>query len=118
MSRPTTQKIADILPGETLVLGWDFRSRMATAELVTGTPTITRTKVKGGGVLAGLTLTGVASNAAETAIDGQTVPVGQGVVGTMTAASEAVSGTLYLLELTAVTTEGQTLKERALVEVK
>lgn len=117
MSVATIEKTGAIVPGEVLVGGVSFADRLNSGETITGTPTAAVTQLSGATDADGIATSAVAANSASVTIDGETVVTGEGVLFTVTAASDAARGATYQILITAVTTEDQTIKERVKVAI-
>lgn len=117
MSTATIQKTGTIVPSEAIIGGVSFADRLNAGETITGTPTAVVSQLSGASDADGIATSAVAANTAEATIDGNTVAIGEGVMFTITAAADAAQGAAYQVLVTAVTTEGQTLKERVKVVI-
>ena len=116
MSDTTIPKAGEIAPGEVLIGGVSFASRLESSETITGTPTAIVAQLYGATDADGIATSSVAKNSATVTIDGASVAIGKGVMFTVTADSNAVAGSTYQVTVTA-TTASQTLIERVNITI-
>jgi hypothetical protein len=106
----TAPNIPTIAPGATKNVAVSFVGQLdPDGELLTGSPTLEITKVRGGGTTGHLTNGSLSRNSSAETINGTSVPANQAVIFAVTLSGSGVIGTLYKLKVTCTTDASQTL---------